>query len=298
MARPSRKTESAPDVKINQDALKEATQQADEATAIEKKHQLALVTTLGGAANLSVDQLWTEAIFFAESGARAMLEMGIRFCVLKEKLGHGNFTAGLEIRGFGLRSAQIYMAAALKFSGLKAQTSALLELKPSKFLELASLPDDELEALSEGGTVAGFTLEKAKTMTVRELRAALKDAEEDKTATETLLDEKQKENNKLKRELGRLPEIRPFGDRAKAISAAVGPCATATEEAVVILYQLMEQAITRLPDEGHASPEELASIRKSVEDAATRIRELSAALDKAVIEFGNNVPGLSAYSKD
>ena len=163
-----------------------------------------------------------EAKFYLNQSAQSMLEAGKRFVLLKEHEDHGNFLTSLEKIGIAKRAAQKMMQVAVKFlddAGLpKAPTLALLPA--SKLYELALMDDDDIEALTEAGTVAGLSLEDADKMTTRELRAEIrklkkekKDAEEKILSDRDIQDQLLQDKNKKIDELDR--EIRTLSDPAK-----------------------------------------------------------------------------------
>ncbi|MDY6979192.1 MAG: DUF3102 domain-containing protein [Pseudomonadota bacterium] len=148
------------------------------------------------------NRLINETRFYLNQSAEAMLEAGKRLILLKEHEQHGNFIQALNDIGIGPRAAQRMMQAAFKFSGNKV---ALVRLGKTKMLELMAEDDDDLEALANGGTIAGLTLDDIDQMSAHEartsLRAARKKVEEDQEVHERILEQKDKKINQLHKKL-------------------------------------------------------------------------------------------------
>lgn len=124
-------------------------------------------------------RLVSEARFFMSNAAEAMLELGKRLIQIKENEPHGEFMHIVEHElGLNPRSAQKVMAAAVKFLSprLAANASALTLLGKAKLFDLMQEDEGDIEALAEGGSLAGMTLDDMAAMTSRELRDALVDA--------------------------------------------------------------------------------------------------------------------------
>lgn len=155
--------------------------------------------------NLPYDRtrITNETKFYMSQSAEAMLEAGKRLVLLKEHEEHGNFIKILDQElGLPPRTAQAMMQASVKFLKLedsKRQTFA--DLGRSKLFALMSQDDEKLEALAEGGTVAGLTLNEVDKMSVRELKKALKEAKEDQDAVRKISSDKDKKINELAEKL-------------------------------------------------------------------------------------------------
>lgn len=124
----------------------------------------------------------------------ACLEVGRGLRVLKEACGHGNFVSRLDVLGIEVRVAQKFMATALKFSN--AATSPLLKAagSQSKLFEMLVLDDEQIDELELTGQTGELKLDDIATMSVKELRQALREAREDAEAQSKLLASK---NNKI-----------------------------------------------------------------------------------------------------
>lgn len=161
---------------------------------IANENATALASELGYDGSLTVGALEDEIRFYQRRTIEACLELGKRLLLLKELTPHGEFKQRIELLGIQYRMAAKFMAATLKFS--KVNSSSLLAAAgtQTKLLELVMLDDGEIEALENGETACGMTLDEIETMTVSELKKALRDARENDEAKSRLLAEK---NNKI-----------------------------------------------------------------------------------------------------
>jgi hypothetical protein len=82
------------------------------------------------------------------------------------------------------------MAATFKFSNANSNSLLAAAGTQTKMLELLILDDGEIEALESGETVRGVTLDKIETMSVSELKKALREAESDKKAKDQVIQAK------------------------------------------------------------------------------------------------------------
>lgn len=124
----------------------------------------------------------------------ACLEVGRGLAVLKAACGHGNFVARLDVLGIDNRVAQRFMQSAVKFS--KASSTPLLNAagNQTKLFEMLVLDDEQIEELELTGQTGELHLDEIATMSVKELRKALREARENDEAKARLLAEK---NNKI-----------------------------------------------------------------------------------------------------
>lgn len=106
----------------------------------------------------------------------ACLEVGRGLRVLKEACQHGQFTARLEVLGIDDGVARKFMQAATKFS--KRSSTSVLEAagNQTKLFEMLVLDDEQIEELELTGQTSELKLDDVATMSVKELRAALREA--------------------------------------------------------------------------------------------------------------------------
>lgn len=184
------------------------------AIAIETHHSnvLEVQQTYGDNLPYQRDRVVNEARFFMAQSAEAMLQFGKRLVQIRENEPHGEFINIVEHQfKISQTSAKRFMNAAIKFLNIPdANRPTLVDLAPSKLFELMTLDDDILIELSEGESVAGLTLEKIDTSSVRELKeeikklkSNLKEVQEDNAAVREVSRKKDEKISKLDEELAK-----------------------------------------------------------------------------------------------
>lgn len=180
----------------------------------QNKNTLVLAKQLGYEGSLTVGALEDGIRFYQQRTAEACLELGKRLILLKEATAHGEFKQRVELLGIEYGAAKRFMGVAGKFS--KGPTSALLNAanSQSKLIELLVLDDSEIAELEDGGTVRGITVDKIDQMGVRELRAALRQSEQDaKFSAEKRTKAEQRADTLEKTLAGNRPVVAPLHDR-------------------------------------------------------------------------------------
>jgi hypothetical protein len=145
--------------------------------------------------------------------AEAMLQVGLGLICLREACQHGEFSARLEVLRFEPRVAQKYMQVARKVSNAPS-TAHLLKVVESqtKLLELIVLDDEELEELALTGQTGELKLDDVASMSVKELRKAVRELRGDVESKEKLLTHK---NEQL--DQAALLKVAPPDERLNAI---------------------------------------------------------------------------------
>lgn len=142
--------------------------------------------------------------------AEAMLQVGLGLVVLKEACLHGEFMARLEVLGFEPRVAQRYMQVARKLSNASTSTHLLkAAASQSKLLELIVLDDGQLEELELTGQTGELKLDDVATMSVKELRAKVRELKGDVAAKEEVLTRRSDQINALEEKLSRAKKMPP-----------------------------------------------------------------------------------------
>ncbi|WP_346311042.1 hypothetical protein, partial [Campylobacter concisus] len=144
-----------------------------------------------------------------------MFELGRVLIVLKEHMTWEKFADVCGTSGMSVRAAQQLTQATRRFATpqmQKAQTK-LMVLGKSKLLELRVEEDETLTELADGGEVNGMTLDDVDRMTVRELRAALRESRETAEAKDKIIADKNKKVDELaeklaKKQTGKYPSPR------------------------------------------------------------------------------------------
>lgn len=204
------------------------------------EHRLEIMQQFGDGLPYERDRIVHETRFYMAQSAEAMLEAGKRLVILKENEPHGDFINILE-NDLGLepRVARRMMQASVKFLGNGDQNSkrtALTVLGKTKLYELMILDDEELDALADGGTVAGATLDDIDRMTSRELKAALREARETNAAQQRVLADKNEKIDSLSTKLEKKSRIQPPkpDEEVKKLRAEVTALAVEAESAIAV----------------------------------------------------------------
>ena len=192
------------EVAINENALMQDISAANQLATLQTaaaENVVVLAQQLGYEGALSVGALEDGIRFYQQRTAEACMELGKRLVLLKEASLHGEFKPRLELLGIDYTAAKRFMAVAAKFS--KGAPAHLLKAANNqrKLVELLVLDDGEVAGLEEGGTVRGLSLDDVDRMSARELRAALREANADKTASDKLLADKNAKIDKLSRHI-------------------------------------------------------------------------------------------------
>lgn len=134
----------------------------------------------------------------------ACLEVGRGLLVLKAACEHGDFGQRIDALGIEARVAQKFMQSAAKFSN--ASSTALLKAagNQTKLFEMLVLDDEQLEELELTGQTGELHLDDVATMSVKELRAALRAARETDAAKDRLIADKNAKLDQLATRKGRV----------------------------------------------------------------------------------------------
>jgi hypothetical protein len=188
--------------------LIEAGKALDALTHQAQENALAVAQQVGYDGPLTVGGVEDGIRFYQRRTVEACMELGKRLLVLKELTPHGEFQQRTELLGIDIRMAQKFMSATLKFT--KTNSNSLLKAAgtQTKMLELVLLDDSEIEALETGDTVRGITLDRIETMSVSELKKALRDAKATADAKDDVIQQKTQELNKKAEELALLENRR------------------------------------------------------------------------------------------
>jgi hypothetical protein len=132
----------------------------------------------------------------------ACLEVGRGLAVLKAACGHGNFIARLDVLGIDRKVSAKFMQAAAKLSNVSSTRHLEKALgNQTKLFEMLVLDDEQLEELELTGQVGELHLDDIATMSVKELRAALREAKANATSTDRVLGDKEAQITKLQKEV-------------------------------------------------------------------------------------------------
>lgn len=175
-----------------------------------------LATQLSYDGDLSVGALEDGIRLYQRRTIEDLFELGKRLLLLKEQTQHGEFISRVELLGFDKSLARKLMVATLKFS--KVETSPLLKTvkSQSKLLELIVLDDNDIEIIEDGGSIGDVNLDSIETMSVRELKKALRDAKADIDTKDQVIKAKDQEKNKILEENTRLKSPAQIKERAES----------------------------------------------------------------------------------
>ncbi|MBV2125762.1 MAG: DUF3102 domain-containing protein [Candidatus Thiodiazotropha sp. (ex Ctena orbiculata)] len=260
--------------------------QQEEASANKQKAERALQlkqidNQFGNDLPFDRDRIVTETKFFISVISQSILEIGSRLIRLKEHLPHGDFETSLHDIGIAPREARRMMQATAKFTGTKAK---LADLGKTKLLELMVEDDEDLEALADGGTLAGLKLDDIERLSTRELRDTLRTEREkrdkENETHERLLEQKNKKIDKLAKELNNGPVIPKWPELAESTNVettiAAGKILMAFDALDAIQDQILNGDYEGMdPEDTERATEFMAvTLGQSLEQAQTRLNEL------------------------
>ncbi|HDZ10050.1 DUF3102 domain-containing protein [Pseudohongiella sp.] len=296
--KPGRPKETAAAEKIGPEFVTETPKDMQQAEAawhgeqIEHDRNLVVIDKqYGDSLPYDITRLENETRFYLGQSAESMVQAGKRLVVIKEHEGHGQFLSSLQRIGLEPRTAQLMMKASIKFG--TANAKSITHLGSTKLFALLTQDDEDLEALSDGGTVAGLKLDDIEKMSVRELKAALRAERElraeDADVKERLLASKEQKVNLLERELDeRKLRVKKWDGVVSEITSNVTIMAGGAIQQINHLRTQIEQ-IQEESKKFDLSKQEMEAIVKPFADHISTLGEYFRELEA---EFGLN---LSVY---
>lgn len=238
-------------------------------------HSLAVMDKYGNGEAYN-EAVWIERGKFAvRQTLEGMFELGRVLIVIKEHTPHGKFREIVE-QEFGLHTREVtrLMNATLRFLDPKMQKAQpkLMDLGKSKLLELLVEEDVTLTGLAEGGEVNGMTLDDVDRMTVRELRAALRESRETAEAKDKVIADKNAKVDELAEKLakkqteGSVKEPAPE-DVGSELTMRLGAMAVGVRSDVSRFRELFEQMLAH--GEAHGfdhRPEMVGTLNQIIRD--------------------------------
>lgn len=260
-------------------------QQATEIAVSEHAQKLGvLATQLGYQGSLTVGAVEDEIRFYQQRSVEAVVELGKRLLILKEMTPHGEFSKRIEMLGISKRTAQRFMSVVLKFS--KTTSMSLLEKSGNgtKLLELMVLDDDDIEIIDAGGSIGDVSLDAIETMSVRELKKALREAKADNAAKDQLIQKKDSKINELDANLSKANSPVEIQKRAESEDQELEKAAleTISTESLMLLNAVMryQNAVNGVLD--------LAN-EKGIHQLFDRIDESVVAAYQRIAQFSQNL---------
>lgn len=140
----------------------------------------------------------------------ACLEVGRGLAVLKAACGHGNFIARLDVLGIDRKVAVKFMQSATKFSNVSS-TRHLTDAigNQTKLFEMLVLDEEEIDELANFGQTGELSLDDVATMSVKELRTALRELKAEHQAGEAVRADLSKKLTKLQTQAKRIQTQEP-----------------------------------------------------------------------------------------
>lgn len=203
-----------------------------------------------------------------------MFELGRVLIVLKEHMTWEKFADVCEVFGMSVRAAQQLTQATRRFATPQMQKaqSKLMELGKSKLLELLVEEDETLTELADGGEVNGMTLDDVDRMTVRELRAALRESRETAEAKDKIIADKNKKVDELaeklaKKQTGKEPSPEDVGSE---LTMQLSGLEVAARSDLSRFAEVFEQMLAHGEANGYDHrPQMVAAINQIIRDAET-----------------------------
>lgn len=138
----------------------------------------------------------------------ACLEVGRGLQVLKVACAHGEFMPRLEALGIEHTVAKRFMQSAVKFSSLSSSSALTKAIGgQTKLFEMLVLDDEQLEELELTGQTGELSLDDISTMSVKELRKALRESRDTIEAKDRVLADKSTKITSLETALAKKPKI-------------------------------------------------------------------------------------------
>lgn len=138
-----------------------------------------------------------------------IFELGAYLLLLREACEHGSFLPALERLGLDTRAAQRYMQVTRRFAANASSATHLEAAGVTRLTELLPLDDEQLEELTELGQTGELKLDDVAGMSVKELRAKVRELTQDAKATQQVLDRKNARIDKLERDRVRFAKQPP-----------------------------------------------------------------------------------------
>ena len=222
------------------------------------------------------EAVWIERGRFAvRQTMEGMFELGRALIVIKEHTPHGRFAEIAEKEfGLGRRESQRLMNATLRFIDpkMKQAQSKLMALGKSKLLELLVEEDDAIVNLADGGDLNGHTLDDVDRMTIKELRAALRESRETAEAKDKIIADKNKKVDELaeklaKKQTGKEPSPEDVGSE---LTMQLSSLEVAARSDLSRFAEVFERMLAHGEANGYDHrPQMVAAINQIIRDAET-----------------------------
>ncbi len=186
---------------VDTEALQESSKQLSALQTTHERNMNLVDSEYAIDAPYSLENAIASLAYLKEDTGRKLLEMGRLLLLIREHESTEIYNSVLDRCGISFRFAQRVRQAALKFSGNDLRKTLASKLGSSKILELMGEDDDAIDGLSDGGSIAGITLDDIERMTTRELKQALrverKETEDELAARDEIIARKDDKLQKL-----------------------------------------------------------------------------------------------------
>jgi hypothetical protein len=226
----------------NAAALSDVRQQADarvRAVAVQLGYQLPADCT-------DPDLIQRDISANMRRSVEACLQVGMGLCVLKASCQHGEFTARLDVIGIEPQVASRFMQSASKFASLPTSATIKAIGNQSKLFEMLVLDDEQIEELELTGQTGELKLDEIATMSVKQLRAALREERKERQADADVLKRKSEQIEELERENRRIEKMKPD----EALLAVKKEAASFYNDAHGLIVGQLHKALKALHDNG------------------------------------------------
>lgn len=270
------------------DSLYLAEEEVNQQMSVDEQRLAQIDKEFGDGEPYNEDRIITETRTYLTTSYNAWLEAGKRLVLLKEhkKNDQEGFHQALDRIGLAPRIAQKMILVTRKFGG----RPSLATLGKTKLLDLATLEDEVLDELEDGGTVDEVSKDDLDKMTSREvktvarkLRIELADKQE---VHERLLESKNKKIDELDREL---EERRRRVKNWSGVVTEIGTNLTTMAGGAVMNMQHLREQIYHIQEECerlNLSKQEMEAI---VNPFADHINTLSEYLRELAQDFSLNL---------
>lgn len=304
-----RKTSQCPtpiDVEVNADAIAEGQAARNQLAVLHEQdasNVKTLATQLGYTGRLDSDSLESVCKAKLIAAQQSIFEFGASLLLLRESCLHGDWNERLERIGVSQPTAHRYITIAAKLKGTDVQ-KALQNLGMGKVLELAAFDDGEIQALTDGESVRGLTLDQVEKMSLNDLRKKLREAQEKIADKDRVLIDKNTKINELDEQLTRahrklqLPpwdaRVAPFQkeitERQSFLDAAIGKHLEAIKALDVWLTGEITSAPDYDPEASVTLPPAIRAVVLHLDDAVTRTATLAAEMQRELrLRFGADI---------
>ncbi len=295
---------------INETALARLGDAAKENQLVEHQedaHVRAIARQLGyqlPADSIDPDLIQRDITANMRRSVEACLEVGRGLAVLKAACDHGSFLKRLDVLGVDRKVAAKFMQAAAKFANVSSTRHLTQAIgNQTKLFEMLILDDEQIDELALTGETGELHLDDIATMSVKELREALRQerknvefASEKRQKAEAERDDAEKKLHAGGPVVLPLDErISPFQVEIAERQSLIEKALLAHDQAITALDAWWEQERRMTGDDGPVPPAVLA-VAQHLYDDIERLAALVGGLQHRVFEtFGNDITTSRQY---